>query len=101
MKATILPVLAVLSGLAACEPAPAPAEEAATVTLPLFRGYRDPADQCRLTGESDYTNQFLDDAADLVTCPTDYEGVGVFVTETGAIEVDRVGAYTLFTVPVR
>ena len=51
--------------------------------LLLFGGFRDPADQCRIVGETEFTNQFLDDSSTLVGCPEDYEGTGVFVTETG------------------
>ncbi|SEN80367.1 hypothetical protein [Palleronia pelagia] len=82
--------------LAACVMQPA-----TPVELPLMGGYRDAADQCRRVGESDYTNQFLDDAADLVACPAGAENLGVFVTETGAIEVNRVGGFVLYTVPRR
>ncbi|MFV0360762.1 MAG: hypothetical protein ACK5IR_13530 [Tropicimonas sp.] len=70
-------------------------------SLQLMGGNRDPADQCRRVGENAYTNQFLGDASDLVACPSDYEGAGVFVTETGAIEVDRIGGHILYTVPTR
>ena len=40
----------------------------------FVRGYRSENDLCKLTGETAFTNQFLDDAADLVSCPTGYEG---------------------------
>ncbi|MEO3413854.1 hypothetical protein AAFO92_04245 [Roseovarius sp. CAU 1744] len=82
--------------VAACAPEPRPEAD-----LPFVRGYRAPADQCQLVGESAATVNYLDDAADLVGCPEDYEGVGVFVTETGAQEVARVQGYILFSVPVR
>lgn len=81
--------------LAACEP------KTPTEPLPLLDGYRDPADQCVRVGENAFTNQFLDDAADLVGCPEQYEGIGVFVTETGAVEVARSQGYILYTVAVR
>ena len=70
-------------------------------TITLLGGYRDPADQCRRVGETAYTNQFLDDAADLVGCLEGAENLGVFVTETGAREVDRFAGYILYSVPVR
>jgi hypothetical protein len=38
--------------------------------LPFVREYRSAADACRLTGESAYTIDFLDDSADLVCRPT-------------------------------
>ena len=67
--------------------------------LPLGAGFRDPADQCRIAGENDFTNQFLDHTSTLVACPEDYEGIGVFVTETGAIRVAETQGYILYTVP--
>ena len=82
--------------LSACETAPAPAPQEA---LPLMSGYRDAADQCVRVGENAYTNQFMDDSADLVGCPVDYEGTGVFVTETGAVKVGEAGGYELYSVP--
>ena len=82
--------------LAACAPVSAPAPE-----LPFVRGYRAEADQCMLVGESDLTVEYLDDAADLVACPTDYEGLGVFLTETNARKVGTYLEYSLFSVPIR
>lgn len=67
--------------------------------LPLGAGFRDPADRCRIVGETEFTNQFLDDSSTLVGCPEDYEGSGVFVTETGAIRVAESQGYILYTVP--
>lgn len=83
---------------AACTPAPTPTP----VGLPLFGdGYRGDGDQCRRVGESDLTVAFLDDAADLVACPADMENLGVFAIDTGGIEVARIGAFVLFSVPTR
>ena len=84
----------VLAACVASEP-PVP------VDLPLLGGYRETADQCQRVGESAYTNQFLDDAADLVACPERAENLGAFVTETGAVEVDRAGGFILYSVPLR
>lgn len=78
--------------LAACA-TPPPAD------LPLIRGYRAAADQCKLVGESAYTNQYLDHTADLVACPVGYEGTGVFVTETRALFLERRQDLDLFSVP--
>lgn len=83
-----------LSGLvAACQPAPPTVDP-----LPLFAGYRDPADQCQRVGESPATNQYLDHTSVLVACPVGYEGIGVFVTETGAEQVGKLRNYVLFSV---
>jgi hypothetical protein len=79
-----------------------PASEPPATDLPFFGdGYRVAGDACRRIGEDDYTNQFLDDAADLVGCPEDAENLGVFVTDTGAIEVARRDGYILYSVPTR
>ncbi len=90
-----LPFLALI---AACAPAPEPVMD----PLPLFgEGYRFKGDVCLRVGEDDFTNQFLDDAADLVACPEDTENLGVFVIDTGAIEVARKDGYVLYSVPIR
>ncbi|WP_298260687.1 hypothetical protein [uncultured Litoreibacter sp.] len=84
--------------LAACAPAPT----STSTTLPFFGGgYRADGDQCRRIGEDAFTNQFLDDAADLVGCPEGMENLGVFVTDTGATEVARKDGYVLYSVPTR
>ena len=92
----ILPSLALLA-TAACDPMTPPADP-----LPIFGdGYRADGDPCRRVGENDYTHQFLDDAADLVACPEDMENLGVFVLDTGGVEVARTQGYVLYSVPVR
>jgi len=94
MKITAI-ALGGLAALAACVPV------STQEPLPLFGGYRDVADQCQRVGENAFTNQFLDDAADLVGCPVDYEGTGVFVTETGAVLVAVAQGYELYSVNIR
>lgn len=90
-KAFLIPIIA-----AACaEPAPPPPPEP---DLPYVRAYRAEGDQCFLVGESADTVEYLDHTADLVACPSDYEGLGVFVTETGAEQVTVLGSFTLFSV---
>lgn len=95
--------------LAACEPMP-PASDSPgeppglfpPTTLPFFGdGYRFDGDVCRRIGEDAYTDQFLGDASDLVGCPENAENLGVFVSDTGAQEVDRRDGYVLYVVPVR
>lgn len=91
----ILPAF-ILVTLAACDPV------AVQDPLPIFGdGYRAEGDPCRRVGESDFTNQFLDDAADLVACPEDMENLGVFVIDTGGVEVARTQGYVLYSVPRR
>ncbi len=85
--------------LTACTPV---ADPVSGTMLPLFGdGYRFKGDLCRRLGEDDFTNQFLDDAADLVGCPADAENLGVFVADTGAIEVARRDGFVLYSIPVR
>ena len=92
----VVPIM-MIGLLAACETAP-PYTPPAT-DLPLFGGgYRADGDQCRRVGESAETVEYLDHTADLVACPEDYEGLGVFVTETGGVEVARVDGWVLFSV---
>ena len=70
--------------------------------LPFFGpGYRAEGDQCRRVGETAFTNQFLDDSADLVGCPADMENLGVFVLDTGGVLVAQVGEVNLYSVPRR
>jgi hypothetical protein len=83
--------------LAGCKPVAAPVPE-----LPFFgNGYRADGDPCRRVGESEVTNQYLDDAADLVGCPAGMENLGVFVTETNARLVAQIGTTNLYSVPRR
>lgn len=88
-----LPVIALI---AACAPKPTPV----TGSLPFVGdGYRFKGDACLQVGEDSYTNQFLDDSADLVGCPEDLENLGVFVTDYNAVEVARRDGYVLYSVP--
>lgn len=68
-------------------------------SLPYVRDYRAEGDACYLVGESPETVTFLDDSADLVVCPSDYEGIGLFIAETGAKQVETYIGFTLFSVP--
>ncbi|WP_299986920.1 hypothetical protein [uncultured Ruegeria sp.] len=96
MRCVILAVTAL--SLSAC----VSNQTVADTDLPFFGdGYRDEGDQCRRIGEDDFTNQFLDDAADLVGCPEDMENLGVFIIDTGAVEVGRKDGFILYSVPVR
>ena len=69
--------------------------------LYFVRGYRSENDPCKLTGETEFTNQFLDDAADLVTCLTGYEGAAEFMETTGAMIVTQTQSFTLYSVQKR
>ncbi len=93
----IVPLIAAVSLTACAQPEPITGS-----SLPFFGdGYRAKGDQCRRVGENEFTNQFLDDAADLVGCPEDMENLGVFALDTGGVEVARVDGFVLYSVPVR
>jgi hypothetical protein len=92
--------LVVPAVLAGCMASPV-ADPLDDPNLPIIRDYRAPGDQCKFVGESAVTVDYLDDAADLVACPSDYEGLGVFIFETGAIEVGSYNTWTLYSVPIR
>jgi hypothetical protein len=87
---------AALLVIAACSPA------VLDTDLPFFgEGYRDAADSCRRVGESNFTNQFLSDSADLVGCPVALTDLPTFVAQTGAVLVAEVGPTNLYSVPQR
>lgn len=69
--------------------------------LYFVRGYRSENDPCKLTGETAFTNQFLDDSADLVSCPTGHEGGSELIDSRRAVVVAQKDGYTLYTVPRR
>ncbi len=89
----------VLAGAAALLAACAAQPRQVDPPLILLGGYRDPADMCRIAGETAFTSRFLDHTSDLVACPADAENLGVFVTETGAVEVGRTQGHILYSVP--
>ena len=103
-------VLGAIFGLAACEislpetqpqrPTP-PAPAAPPADFAVFgSGFPNAGDPCRRAGESAFTNQFLDDAADLVACPPGTD-TATFVTNFQAREVARRDFWTLYSVPRR
>ena len=69
--------------------------------LPFVRGYRSDADACKLTGESSFTIDFLDDSADLVSCPEGSSDATSLIAEAGAVFVAEKNGFTLFSVPRR
>lgn len=80
-------------------PVPSPSPTGGAEPLPFVGPYRGNSDACQLTGESDFTNTFLDDSADLVSCPTGSADAGTLIIETGAVEVAEAGEFTLYSVP--
>jgi len=95
----ILPTALILAGCV--ETAPEIAISGPDPDLVFVRGYRGPADDCKLVGESAFTADFLDDAADLVACPTGSASMESLMAETGAQMVTQTNSLTLFSIPYR
>ncbi|WP_037317670.1 hypothetical protein [Ruegeria halocynthiae] len=94
--------------MAACQDMPLETEAADTVivspthdNLRLMRGYRSTDDDCQLTGETAFTIDFLDDAADLVSCPSGSDAAQSLVDMYDARQVAETGGYTVYSVPRR
>ena len=69
--------------------------------LVFVRGYRNPSDECQLVGESAFTVDFLDDAANLVACPTGSYAMQTLMAETGSRIVTQTNSFTFFSLPYR
>ena len=69
--------------------------------LVFVKGYRSADDDCKLTGESAFTVDFLDDAADLVACPTGSAAMASLMAETGAPMIAQTNSYSFFSIPYR
>jgi hypothetical protein len=69
--------------------------------LVFVRGYRSPSDECQLVGESAFTIEFLDDASDLVACPTGSSAMESLMAETGAQIITQTNSFTFFTLAYR
>ena len=69
--------------------------------LNFVRGYRNAADECQLVGETAFTVDFLDDAADLVACPTGSAAMASLMAETGAPVITQTNSFSFFSIPYR
>ena len=69
--------------------------------LVFVRGYRSPPDECQLVGESAFTIDFLDDASDLVACPTGSSAMETLMAETGARILTQTNSFTFFSLTYR
>jgi hypothetical protein len=67
----------------------------------FVRGYRSDADECQLVGETAFTVDFLDDAADLVACPTGSAAMTSLMAETGSPAITQSNSFTFFSMPTR
>lgn len=100
-RVTVLAGAALLAFLAGCQQTEAEKPGGPATTLPLMGGYRDQGDACRRVGEDAFTNPFLDDAADLVACPSGVADLSGLGPETGARQVAARDGWVLFSVPRR
>ncbi|NBC95951.1 MAG: hypothetical protein GVY27_06320, partial [Deinococcus-Thermus bacterium] len=83
--------------LAACDTAaPGPPAELAV----FGEGYPTGGDPCRRSGESAFTSPFLDDAADLVSCPPGVD-LGPVTSYAPPEVVAVVEGWTVYSVPRR
>ena len=69
--------------------------------LVFVRGYRSPSDECQLVGESAFTIDFLDDASDLVACPTGSSAMETLMSETGAQIITQTNSFSFFSLAYR
>ena len=83
------------------KPAPSVAISEPDPELNFVRGYRNAADECQLVGETAFTVEFLDDAADLVACPTGSAAMASLMAETGAPAITQTNSFSFFSIPYR
>jgi hypothetical protein len=106
MHPNMSPVALAITGamLSACvevSSPPAGSGPSAPPQLALFgTGYPNTGDPCRRAGESAFTANYLDDAADLVACPPSTDA-GLFAFTYGAQQVATLDGWYLFSIPRR
>ena len=91
----------VLAASGCVETAPEVAISEPDPELNFVRGYRSVADECQLVGETAFTVDFLDDAADLVACPTGSAAMASLMAETGAPIITQTNSFSFFSIPYR
>lgn len=92
-----LAALAIPLVLAGCDdPRYTPPEASGLVSV---RPFPNPGDVCVVVGESAATQEFLDDSATLIGCPTHERGAIADRRAEGAQVVGEAGAWTLLSVP--
>ena len=91
----------VLAATGCVETAPEVAISEPDPELNFVRGYRSDVDECQLVGETAFTVEFLDDAADLVACPTGSAAMTSLMAETGALTITQTNSFSLFSIPYR
>ncbi len=101
MKKLIVPCFLLMACQETPSEAPVPAVVPPNDDLRFVGGYRATDDDCQLTGETAFTIDFLDDAADLVSCPTGSDAAASLVDMNNARQVAETGGYTVYSVPRR
>ncbi len=91
----------VLTATGCVETAPEVAISEPDPELNFVRGYRSDVDECQLVGETAFTVEFLDDAADLVACPTGSAAMTSLMAEMGALVITQTNSFSLFSIPYR
>ena len=91
----------VLTATGCVETAPEVAISEPDPELNFVRGYRSDVDECQLVGETAFTVEFLDDAADLVACPTGSAAMTSLMAEMGALAITQTNSFSLFSIPYR
>ena len=95
----ILPTVLILAGCV--ETAPEIAISEPDPDLVFVRGYRSESDESQVVGESAFTIDFLDDASDLVACPTGSSAMETLMAETGAQIITQTNSFTFFSLTYR
>lgn len=91
----------ILAPLAACDTSSVDtAVDEPDPELRFLGGYRSDDDSCEKVGESSFTVDFLDDAADLVACPTG-SADDTSMRSSGATVATQTTSYTLYSVARR
>ena len=98
---TICACALVLTVTGCVETAPEVAISEPDPELNFVRGYRSVTDECQLVGETAFTVDFLDDAADLVACPTGSAAMASLIAETGAPIFTQTTSFSFFSIPYR
>lgn len=88
----------ILGSLTACDTATVEtAVDEPDPELRFLGGYRSDADSCEKVGETSFTVDFLDDAADLVACPTG-SADDASLRSSGAVVATQTTSFTLYSV---
>ncbi len=94
-------ILTVLTLAACSDPEPVLYTPPSESGLVAVRPYPGPLDVCKVIGENDLTNKYLDDSAILVGCPAGETGAIRDRRSEGGTVVGQEGNWVLISVPDR